>query len=121
MAVTVPTRWPERVCWALDHRYHDTPGGHVRIYRQHELEPKLERAGCWLRGSHHAHALHSPYWWLKCAVGRRQRRPHSVGAPVPRPPRVADHRAAPRGSTRVDRALNPVLGKSLVVYAQKVD
>src|SRR5262245_19111894 len=23
MAVTVPTRWPERVCWALDHRYHD--------------------------------------------------------------------------------------------------
>ena len=40
-----PTRWPERVCWALNDDYHDTPGGHVRIYRQHELEPKLERAG----------------------------------------------------------------------------
>ena len=22
-----------------------------------------------MTGSHHAHALHSPYWWLKCAVG----------------------------------------------------
>ena len=19
--------------------------------------------------THHAHALHSPFWWLKCAVG----------------------------------------------------
>ena len=75
MAVTVPTRWPERVCWALDYSYHDTPGGHVRIYRQHELEQQARGArASWLRGSHHAHALHSPYWWLKCAVGRRQHR-----------------------------------------------
>ena len=69
MAVTVPTRWPEQVCWELDSRYHDTPGGHIRIYRRRELEAKLESAGLSLRGSHHAHALHSPYWWLKCAVG----------------------------------------------------
>ena len=45
VAATVPTRWPERVSWALNWRYHDTPGGHVRIYRQHELELKIERAG----------------------------------------------------------------------------
>ena len=57
LAVTVPTRWPERVSWALNYHYHDTPGGHVRIFRQHELEGKLERAGLYLRGSHHAHAL----------------------------------------------------------------
>src|SRR6476469_3811293 len=69
LAVTVPSRFPERVSWAIDYHYHDPPGGHVRIYRQHELETKLEQAGLWLRGSHHAHALHSPYWWLKCAVG----------------------------------------------------
>ena len=50
------------------------PGGHVRIYRQHELEQKLERPGCCLRGSHHAHALHSPYWWLQVRGRRRQRR-----------------------------------------------
>ena len=41
----------------------------MRIYRQHELEQKLESSGLYLRGSHHAHALHSPYWWLKCSVG----------------------------------------------------
>ena len=60
--------------------YHDTPGGHVRIYRQHELEQKLERAGLFLRGSHHAHALHSPYWWLKCAYGLE----NTEAAPVKR-------------------------------------
>jgi len=119
IAVTVPTRWPERICWALDYRYHDTPGGHVRIYRQHELETKLETAGLWLRGSHHAHALHSPYWWIKCAAGIDR---------VDRP--WIEHRYhdllvwqitdQPRWLGTLDRMLNPVLGKSLVVYAQKV-
>ena len=119
IAVTVPTRWPERVCWALDHRYHDTPGGHVRIYRQHELETKLEAAGLWLRGSHHAHALHSPYWWLKCAAGIDrvdrpwlERRYHDL--------LVWQITDQPRWLGTIDRVLNPVLGKSLVVYAQKV-
>jgi len=119
MAVTVPTRWPERVCWALDYRYHDTPGSHVRIYRQHELEQKLEAAGCWLRGSHHAHALHSPYWWLKCATGVDDVEPHWAVR------RYHDLLAwqiteQPRWLGSIDRFLNPVLGKSLVVYVQRV-
>jgi SAM-dependent methyltransferase len=119
MAVTVPTRWPERVSWALDHRYHDTPGGHVRIFRQHELEAKLEAAGMWLRGSHHAHALHSPYWWLKCAIGIDQVDAWSVR-------KYHDFLAwqiteQPGWVNRLERALDPVLGKSLVVYTQKVE
>ena len=119
IAVTVPTRWPERVCWALDHRYHDTPGGHVRIYRQPGLEAKLEAAGLWLRGSHHAHALHSPYWWLKCATGvDRVDPPWTVR-------RYHDFLAwqitnRPRWVETLDRVLNPVLGKSLVVYGEKL-
>lgn len=119
MAVTVPTRWPERVSWALDHRYHDKPGGHVRIFRQRELEAKLEAAGLWLRGSHHAHALHSPYWWLQCATGvNRLDRPWSVR-------RYHDFLSwqitkQPAWVNSLEQALNPVLGKSLVVYTQKV-
>ena len=30
---------------------------------------KAENAGLVYDGRHHAHALHSPYWWIKCAVG----------------------------------------------------
>jgi SAM-dependent methyltransferase len=117
LAVTVPTRFPERVCWALNHHYHDTPGGHIRIYRQHELEQKLARAGLLLRGSDHAHALHSPYWWLKCAVGLDNtdawavRRYHDF--------LVYQIEHQPQWVATLDRTLNPVLGKSLIVYTER--
>lgn len=119
LAATVPTRWPERVSWALNHRYHDTPGGHVRIYRQHELELKMERAGFFLRGSHHAHAFHSPYWWLKAVYGLD----NVEAAPVKRYHdflcMLIEHN--PQWARLTERALNPVLGKSLVLYGERVD
>jgi SAM-dependent methyltransferase len=119
LAVTVPTRFPERVCWALDEHYHDAPGGHIRIYRQPELEAKLGRAGLLLRGSDHAHALHAPYWWLKCAVGVDNndawpvRKYHDF--------LVYQIERQPRWVETMDRALNPVIGKSLIVYTEKLD
>jgi hypothetical protein len=68
---------------------------------------------------HHAHALHTGYWWLKCAVGVRDDRHPLVRA---------YHRVlvwditARTPFTRVpERLLNPVLGKSLVVYCRKAE
>ena len=69
LAVTVPCWLPERICWALSDEYHANEGGHVRIYRADELREKITVTGLTSTGSHHAHALHSPYWWIKCAVG----------------------------------------------------
>ena len=45
MAVTVPRCGPEAINWALSDEYHDTPGGHVRIYRRSTLERRLSSAG----------------------------------------------------------------------------
>ena len=45
MAVTVPRCGPEAINWALSDEYHDTPGGHVRIYRRSTLERRLTRWG----------------------------------------------------------------------------
>jgi SAM-dependent methyltransferase len=118
IAATVPTRWPERIAWALNHHYHDTPGGHVRIYRQHELETKLERAGFYLRGSHRAHAFHSPYWWLKCVYGLD----NTDAGPVKRYHEFLCMliERNPRWARVTEGALNPVLGKSVVLYGEKV-
>ena len=114
VAVTVPRYWPERVCWALSQDYHDVAGGHVRIYRGDVLAERLSRAGLVPSGTHHAHALHAPYWWLNCAFGRQS------------PPARLYHRLLvwdivrrPWLTRGAERALNPVLGKSLVVYARK--
>jgi SAM-dependent methyltransferase len=113
-AVSVPRWLPERVCWALSRRYHDRPGGHVRIYRGHELRARLASAGLRVTGTDHVHALHAPYWWLRCVVG-----PDDDQAwPVRQYHRflVWDIVRRPRLVRLAERALDPLLGKSLVVY-----
>lgn len=116
-AVTVPRAGPERVCWALSNDYHDTPGGHVRIYRGDELVGRLTAAGLKPQATSHAHALHSPYWWLKCAVGVR--RDDAVLPSLYHRFLVWDMVHRPAVTRFVEGALNPVMGKSLVVYLRK--
>jgi SAM-dependent methyltransferase len=118
-AITVPAFFPERVCWALSAEYHEVPGGHVRIYTRVELEAKLARAGLEPRWHHHAHGLHSPFWWLKCAVGVGKD-DHPLAAAYHRM-LVWDIMKRPAVTRLAERALNPVIGKSLVVYAVKPD
>ncbi|MDQ4134016.1 MAG: methyltransferase domain-containing protein [Actinomycetota bacterium] len=119
LAVSVPRWWPEQVCWALADDYHAPAavGGHVRIYRAGQLAARLRRAGLRILGSHHAHALHSPYWWLKCAVGLHR----DQALPVRAYHRflVWDISTAARPVRLLERALNPLIGKSLVVYGEK--
>jgi SAM-dependent methyltransferase len=117
MAVTVPRFGPEAVNWALSHEYHDVPGGHVRIYRRSTLLERLRRAGLRPLDSHHAHALHSPYWWVRCLVGPK-RDDHPVVKAYHRL-LVWDITSAPRITRTAERLLNPLLGKSLVVYLEK--
>jgi SAM-dependent methyltransferase len=117
LAVTVPAWMPERICWRLSDDYHTVPGGHLRIFTRGELNAKLARAGLSVSGHHHAHALHAPYWWLKCAVGV-----HDDDHPLAR----AYHRLLvweimnnPPIMRLADRALNPLIGKSIVIYVAK--
>ena len=120
IAVTVPTWFPERVCWAINADYHapTAVGGHVRIFTQAELRRKLRDAGLQPGDAHHAHALHSPYWWLKCAVGP----PDDNDNPLVKAYHqvlVWDIVKAPKLTRWTEKVLNPVLGKSLVVYSRK--
>ena len=121
LAVTIPSWLAETVCWRLSSEYHApaVPGGHVRIYRLRDVRRKLTAAGFKPGGWHRAHALHSPYWWLRCAVGpnREVDENRLVGAyhrllewDIVRRPFV---------TVAAERLLNPLLGKSLVVYADK--
>lgn len=119
LAVTVPTWFPEKINWMLSDEYHapKSPGGHVRIYSATELKAKLRTAGFTVRGSHHAHALHSPYWWLKCAVG-----PRNEDHPL-----VVRYRKLlewdifenPPVMRAAEKLLSPVMGKSYIVYSTK--
>ncbi|SIS14455.1 class I SAM-dependent methyltransferase [Williamsia sterculiae] len=116
-AVTVPRYWPEKVCWQLSDAYHQVEGGHVRIYKADELASSLTAAGLEVVGRSHAHALHSPYWWIKCAVGVDNDTNPLVKAYHRM--LVWDMLAAPRVTRTAERLLDPVLGKSVVLYLRK--
>jgi SAM-dependent methyltransferase len=117
MAVTVPRWLPEKVCWALSDAYHEVEGGHVRIYTGHELVGKLESAGLVYDGRDHVHGLHAPYWWLKCAVGVTNDDHPAVKAYHRL--LVWDIMRRPLATRLAERALNPLIGKSLVLYLRK--
>jgi SAM-dependent methyltransferase len=116
VAVTVPRYGPERICWALSDAYHANEGGHIRIYRADVLRTRLAAVGLVPGTSHHAHALHAPFWWLKCAVGVER---DSAAVRAYHRLLVWDLTRRPWLTRTAERVLDPVLGKSLVVYADK--
>ncbi|HEX7096833.1 MAG TPA: class I SAM-dependent methyltransferase [Acidimicrobiales bacterium] len=121
LAVTVPAWLPERICWAISDEYHApaAPGGHVRIYTEAELRAKLQAVGLEAIGTHRTHGLHSPYWWLRCAVGPS--RPIDDNALVRAYHRLLcwEIERQPRLLRIASRVLDPLIGKSLVLYARK--
>ena len=119
LAVSVPREGPEEVCWKLSDEYPapKSVGGHVRIYRGEQLPKMLERGGFRVLDSHYAHALHSPYWWLKCFFGLN----NDDAWPVKLYHRllVWDLLKKPWVTRFLESTLNPLIGKSVVFYAVK--
>ena len=119
LGVTVPSWWPEKINWMLSDEYYapKSVGGHVRIYSATELKAKLRTAGLHVESQHHAHALHSPYWWLRCAVGPKNEQHKAVTAY--RKFLEWDIMKKPKSTQVAERILSPLLGKSFIVYARK--
>jgi len=117
MVISVPRYLPERICWMLSDEYHMANQGHIRIYRKGRLVSLLENSGMQLTGSHYAHSLHAPYWWLKCLVGptREDSRPVNLYHRF----LTWDIMQKPKLTRLLDRLFNPFFGKSLVLYFRK--
>lgn len=89
----------------------------MRIYRRSVLLERLTGTGLRPYASHHAHALHAPYWWLKCAVGTTNDEHKAVKAYHKL--LVWDIMKAPKLTRYAERALNPLIGKSVIIYLEK--
>lgn len=117
LAVTVPRWFPERVCWWLSDEYHANEGGHVRIYRANQLRAKFSDRGLTFTHAHHAHGLHAPFWWLKCALGVTNSDHPAVSAYHRL--LVWDLMHRPRFTRAAEAVLNPLVGKSVAMYFVK--
>jgi len=119
LVVSVPRYLPERICWALSEDYHMEKGGHIRIYRKKALISLLEKAGVKCIDTGLAHALHSPYWWIKCMVGHKNE--DSTVVKLYHKFLVWDIIKKPLLTRTLDRLLNPLIAKSIVLYLKKGD
>ena len=117
LAVSVPRFFTERICWFISWDYHNEEGGHIRIYKKKQLREMLTRQGfkCWK--INYKHALHSPYWWLKCLIGLKKE-DHPL-VKYYRKFLEWDIMKKPRLVRMLEDFLNPIMGKSIVYYLKK--
>ena len=117
LVVSVPRYFSERVCWLISAQYSSDEGGHIRIYKKKKLEKMLAVHGlqCWK--INYKHALHAPYWWLKCLVGIKNDENFLVR--LYHKFLVWDMFCKPRGVRFLEDMLNPLIGKSIVFYLKK--
>lgn len=117
LAVTVPRRWPEKICWWLSEAYHQVEGGHIRIFDGKQLRREIEQQAFHFYKRHWAHALHSPYWWMKC-LWWKQQDTHPLIKLYHRL-LVWDLLEKPWFTRALETCLNPIMGKSVVMYFRK--
>ena len=117
LALSVPRYMPELICWKLSKEYSKTPGGHVRIFTHQQLKKLGINNGLEYQSFHWAHGLHSPYWWLQCLFWKTKETSHIVN--LYHKLLVWDLMKKPLLTKIFEAILQPLIGKSLVMYFKK--
>ncbi len=116
IAITIPTATSEHLYLRLGDDYFESPGGHIRIFHPRDLAKGLAAAGFRTTGCGFAHGFHTPYWMLRSVM-------HLPSADKSR--LVRGYReflirsTVSRAMARVERLLNYVCPKSVILYAEK--
>jgi ubiquinone/menaquinone biosynthesis C-methylase UbiE len=117
LVVSVPRYFSEKICWLISPAYSSEEGGHIRIYKKKKLQKILANQGikCWK--INYKHALHAPYWWLKCMVGLKNEK--NVFIKYYKKFLEWDIMCKPQFVRFIEELLNPIIGKSIVFYLKK--
>jgi ubiquinone/menaquinone biosynthesis C-methylase UbiE len=116
-AISVPRYLPEWLCWQLSDAYHSNEGGHLRIFKASTLRRDIEQTGLRFIRRHWAHALHSIYWWLQCAFWKSKEK--NILVQQWHRMLVWDMMKQPALTHILEKCLDPLIGKSVVLYFYK--
>jgi len=119
LAISVPRAWPEKICWRLSAAYHQVEGGHIRIFDDKQLKREIQALDFDFTHRYWAHALHSPFWWLKCWWWDQQDNSRLIK--LYHRLLVWDLMEKPWFTQTLEKMLNPVLGKSVVMHFRNPD
>ena len=117
LGVSVPRAWPERICWLLSKAYHQVEGGHIRIFSARALRNTIQSYGFEQTAHYYAHALHSPYWWLRCLFWRWGEK--AWPCQLYHKLLVWDLMQKPWLTQTLEKIFNPIMGKSVVWHFKK--
>jgi len=117
LGISVPRFLPEWICWKLSKGYQKMPGGHVRIFKQSQLRKLVKKEDVEYLSYHWAHALHSPYWWLQCLFWETKEDSSLIR--LYHKFLVWDLMKKPIVTRLMEQILQPLIGKSLVMYFKK--
>ena len=114
---SVPSYWPEKICWSLSSGYQNMPGGHVRIFSKRQVINEIVDHGFKYSHSERFHGLHSAYWWLRCLFWKSQDSNYLVKIYK----KFLEYQIlqSPAWLNNFEKILNPVFGKSIAFYFEK--
>jgi len=117
LLISVPSYFPEKICWLLSNEYQNMPGGHVRIFTKSSVIKDLESSGFSVISSKRFHAFHSPYWWLRCLFWKTQEKNFLVKAYK----KFLEYQILNETTVLdfIEKIFNPVLGKSISLELSK--
>ena len=113
--ISVPSFWPEKICWLLSDAYHQNEGGHIRIFTKKKLTKMLVKTTFKPIKFHYAHAFHSPFWWLKCLFWNKKTKLLACYENF----LIRQMYKYSLKTNPIESFLNPIFGKSMVFYAKK--
>ena len=114
---SVPSYWPEKICWSLSSGYQNMPGGHVRIFKKYQVIDEIVDHGFEYDHSERFHGLHSAYWWLRCLFWNSQDSNYFVRMYK----KFLEYQIlqSPRWLNNFEKIINPIFGKSIAFYFKK--
>jgi ubiquinone/menaquinone biosynthesis C-methylase UbiE len=117
LAVSVPSALAESICWRISDDYHNTPGGHIRIYSQKEILTLLNKFDLTVFAVKYKHALHSIYWWMKGIFGLKNEKAFLPS--IYYKFLVWDIYTSHKYTAWLENGLNHLFPKSTVIYCRK--
>ena len=115
LLISVPTYFPESLCWKYSKKYMQTPGGHIRIFKNSFLLEEFNKLKLTLFKHHREHAMHSLYWIFKARNNMEDseflRSFHAL--------LVKQMFGQAKFSYALEKILNPFFGKSECYYLRK--
>ena len=114
---SVPSFWPEKICWSLSSGYQNMPGGHVRIFKKRQVINEIEVMDLLMIILKDFMVFIAPIGGYAVSFGSSQDTNYLVKIYK----KFLEYQIlqSPTWLNNLEKILNPIFGKSIAFYFEK--